>query len=234
MADVILHSIYDKCYQFSIRVLYLPKGKPDFVILDCPSDVFPTLSNTADSNNEKYRVRINRLWAENCLKCNRQAEIEFQIFHELRHLHQYAAIRRYRETGETGYDNSTLIEAWDKNYAPGNYIYNDNSGITALRQYNSQPVERDANAYGWLLLKILHSTDGVDTSLNFPDEAEADFFAYQDKREIQDYYSEQLNKSSQPAKGVPFVRTKPKIGANDPCPCGSGKKYKKCTCSQYH
>ena len=25
-----------------------------------------------------------------------------------------------------------------------------------------------------------------------------------------------------------FVRTAPKIGRNDPCPCGSGKKYKKC------
>jgi hypothetical protein len=26
----------------------------------------------------------------------------------------------------------------------------------------------------------------------------------------------------------PFVRQAPKIGRNDPCPCGSGKKYKKC------
>lgn len=26
----------------------------------------------------------------------------------------------------------------------------------------------------------------------------------------------------------PFVRQTPKIGRNDPCPCGSGKKYKKC------
>lgn len=26
----------------------------------------------------------------------------------------------------------------------------------------------------------------------------------------------------------PLVRTGPKIGRNDPCPCGSGKKYKKC------
>jgi len=26
----------------------------------------------------------------------------------------------------------------------------------------------------------------------------------------------------------PFVRDEPKIGRNDPCPCGSGKKYKKC------
>jgi SEC-C motif len=26
----------------------------------------------------------------------------------------------------------------------------------------------------------------------------------------------------------PFVRDGPKVGRNDPCPCGSGKKYEKC------
>ena len=26
----------------------------------------------------------------------------------------------------------------------------------------------------------------------------------------------------------PVVREEPKVGRNDPCPCGSGKKYKKC------
>jgi uncharacterized protein YecA (UPF0149 family) len=26
----------------------------------------------------------------------------------------------------------------------------------------------------------------------------------------------------------PVRNTEPKIGRNDPCPCGSGKKYKKC------
>ena len=25
-----------------------------------------------------------------------------------------------------------------------------------------------------------------------------------------------------------YRRTSPKVGRNDPCPCGSGKKYKKC------
>ena len=25
-----------------------------------------------------------------------------------------------------------------------------------------------------------------------------------------------------------YRRAEPKIGRNDPCPCGSGKKYKKC------
>jgi uncharacterized protein YecA (UPF0149 family) len=39
-----------------------------------------------------------------------------------------------------------------------------------------------------------------------------------------------LSAQPPPAKYVtpqPFIR-EPKIGRNDPCPCGSGKKYKKC------
>jgi Cd2+/Zn2+-exporting ATPase len=27
---------------------------------------------------------------------------------------------------------------------------------------------------------------------------------------------------------APYVRATPKVGRNDPCPCGSGKKHKKC------
>ena len=34
--------------------------------------------------------------------------------------------------------------------------------------------------------------------------------------------------SSEPAKAKPIKRDSKKIGRNDPCPCGSGKKYKKC------
>jgi len=34
--------------------------------------------------------------------------------------------------------------------------------------------------------------------------------------------------ASVPAPGRPFIRNSKKIGRNRPCPCGSGKKYKKC------
>jgi len=27
---------------------------------------------------------------------------------------------------------------------------------------------------------------------------------------------------------MPTMRDQPKVGRNDPCPCGSGKKYKQC------
>jgi SEC-C motif domain protein len=32
----------------------------------------------------------------------------------------------------------------------------------------------------------------------------------------------------QEIKGPPKQRDEPRVGRNDPCPCGSGKKYKKC------
>ncbi|MGY8718810.1 MAG: SEC-C metal-binding domain-containing protein [Verrucomicrobiia bacterium] len=35
-------------------------------------------------------------------------------------------------------------------------------------------------------------------------------------------FSKTLREGPAPAKAAP------KIGRNDPCPCGSGKKYKKC------
>jgi preprotein translocase subunit SecA len=31
-----------------------------------------------------------------------------------------------------------------------------------------------------------------------------------------------------PPRPDTFVRELPKVGRNDPCPCGSGKKYKQC------
>jgi uncharacterized protein YecA (UPF0149 family) len=33
---------------------------------------------------------------------------------------------------------------------------------------------------------------------------------------------------SLPAPATPIRHAEPKIGRNDPCPCGSGKKFKKC------
>ena len=45
--------------------------------------------------------------------------------------------------------------------------------------------------------------------------------------------------TSESGGGEDVIRKEPvkrviKIGRNDPCPCGSGLKWKKCTCAQYH
>ena len=36
-----------------------------------------------------------------------------------------------------------------------------------------------------------------------------------------------MERASRP-EGATVVRSQPKVGRNDPCPCGSGKKYKLC------
>ena len=37
-----------------------------------------------------------------------------------------------------------------------------------------------------------------------------------------------LSTNAEQKAKVPVVRADKKIGRNDPCPCGSGKKYKNC------
>jgi len=37
-----------------------------------------------------------------------------------------------------------------------------------------------------------------------------------------------MRAAAAPAPAAPFVRGGEKIGRNDPCPCGSGRKYKQC------
>ena len=54
----------------------------------------------------------------------------------------------------------------------------------------------------------------------------AKVMANADTRQVEDgrwVYTGQVNES-----GKTVRREAPKVGRNDPCPCGSGKKYKKC------
>ncbi len=54
-------------------------------------------------------------------------------------------------------------------------------------------------------------------------------WAYDDrKRPVPQPHSDPyVNRYGQPVQ-APLVHETPKVGRNDPCPCGSGKKYKKC------
>jgi preprotein translocase subunit SecA len=63
---------------------------------------------------------------------------------------------------------------------------------------------------------------GVSTTLSHPDaEGLASSHAQQER-------AANTPVSAPDAKPTTVRRTQPKVGRNDPCPCGSGKKYKKC------
>ena len=52
-------------------------------------------------------------------------------------------------------------------------------------------------------------------------------FRHREESSGQLSYSGGGEDEAQPAKGTP-AKAAPRVGRNDPCPCGSGKKYKKC------
>ena len=51
-------------------------------------------------------------------------------------------------------------------------------------------------------------------------------FDYYEPYDDSEYFPFELNDSFE--RPQTYVRKEKKIGRNDPCPCGSGKKYKKC------
>jgi preprotein translocase subunit SecA len=52
--------------------------------------------------------------------------------------------------------------------------------------------------------------------------------AKQQSTEESEEGGEEQEVKTERVKLKPIQRTQPKVGRNDPCPCGSGKKYKKC------
>jgi len=57
------------------------------------------------------------------------------------------------------------------------------------------------------------------------------WFTASDPSELE-WNPDELESDSADGIGQPFVRDGRKIGRNEPCPCGSGKKYKKCCLDQ--
>lgn len=104
-------------------------------------------------------------------------------------------------------------------------------------------LETENEGVEWKKLEVFHSEGGLEDQ-----EGEVTYAATFEKdgkeetlRETAKFIKEggrwyYCGKRSQPKieapkttrSGKPFVRTEAKVGRNDPCTCGSGKKYKKC------
>lgn len=216
--------LYQLCFNLAKKLLYLPYGIPTLYVEDYPSEHFAAAEISAVSNYGPNRIFVNRQWAEKCLR-ESITEYEFILLHELRHFHQHAVIQHYRSTGEIKQDTKAEIEQWE--YEFSHYI--SNRGDSVSRKANAdQLCERDANAYGVILVNFLNVGNSMEINLGLPEGTENDVYRYQQEKPEVQRMIESLNKPAQP------VQKAPKIGRNDPCPCGSGLKYKNCKCSQYH
>ena len=103
---------------------------------------------------------------------------------------------------------------------------------TAQRPYVEEP-DADATPMQWSRL-VVHAhepgsspeTAFVEFSAYFVDEQGE--HAVQEKSEFHRVDGEWLYARAVRSGPAPIRSTTPKVGRNDPCPCGSGKKYKHC------
>ena len=102
------------------------------------------------------------------------------------------------------------------------------------QEHDPEAVREWAEDSEWLGLEILATTGGGEDD----DTGEVEFvclYEY-DGEEKRHHESASFARvdgqwyfvEGEMVKSRPFVRESPKVGRNDPCPCGSGKKFKKC------
>jgi len=120
-------------------------------------------------------------------------------------------------------------------YVVRNYEHLERSLCSEQRKdYSAEEAKRWAESSEWLGLTIIRTEKGgkddkeglVEFSAKFRAEGkehehlEMAIFGREDGKWV---YVGQVA-----PKGQTVRRKEPKVGRNDPCPCGSGKKYKKC------
>ena len=126
------------------------------------------------------------------------------------------ALMRSRYTAYTQENRDYLLATWDPETAPIDLTFQGNTVV-------------------WTSLEILSHSDGLEHHTTGRVEFQAQFKSGNQTSSMREnsrfkkengkwlYIDGEVNRA--PNK---TISTKKKIGRNDPCPCGSGKKYKKC------
>lgn len=121
-------------------------------------------------------------------------------------------------------------------FATGNVDYLEKTCSPEMRaDFNREDMKRDAETAKWLGLKILRTLGGGEND----DTGQVEFVAsykYNGRAHSQHELSDfrridgawVFSGSVLNPKQETVVRQGEKTGRNDPCPCGSQKKYKKC------
>lgn len=132
-----------------------------------------------------------------------------------------------------------LMRARYTAYATGRYAFLEESTLPEMRQpeQSAEKLAEAAEGVEWLRLDVLNAgaaerfggreCQTVDYLVYYRygestiQHGEHAFFAKDDDGRL--YYA-----GGEELRRTPIQREAPKVGRNDPCPCGSGKKYKKC------
>jgi preprotein translocase subunit SecA len=121
----------------------------------------------------------------------------------LDHLREGIGLRAYGQ-------RNPLVEYKRESYALFEDMWERIEDHVVKFLYHAEPVE-----------KMEHRRQGVTTTMSHP-EAQALRASHEQQEQAAN------TPVGRPAAPTTVRRSQPKVGRNDPCPCGSGKKYKKC------
>jgi SEC-C motif domain protein len=103
-----------------------------------------------------------------------------------------------------------------------------------VHEVKREEIEEWSKSSEWLGLKVIEKSEGTEND----EKATIIFQAqYKVKEKLEDHFEKSFFEKENgqwkflDAHGLhqgPYVRSEPKLGRNDPCHCGSGKKFKKC------
>lgn len=125
-------------------------------------------------------------------------------------------------------------------YAMGaiDYLY-QTSSERVRKEFDAEGSKKWAQSAEWTGIKIIQTTgggaqdeSGVIEFLAHYKVKESDF-NHHERAEFEKHDGGWVFMDGNMIGPAPVRREEPKVGRNDPCPCGSGKKYKKC-CATAH
>ena len=128
-----------------------------------------------------------------------------------------------------------LMRARYSAYVTGHVEFlRDSSGEAVRKEFNLKASKAWSEAASWHGLKIIATEQGGKDDERGVVEFEAQYSArneFCNHHEISTFIRENGDWKFEDGHFVsdkPMHREEPKVGRNDLCPCGSGKKYKKC------
>lgn len=113
------------------------------------------------------------------------------------------------------------------------FLYNT-SGPDVQREFDPESSRRWAEGSEWKGMEVIATEGGAESDSEGTVEFVARYsvngtdFEHHERSTFQRLDGDWKFIDGELVKPKPIVRESAKVGRNDPCPCGSGKKYKKC------
>ena len=125
-----------------------------------------------------------------------------------------------------------LLESLDRNWKEHLLQMDHLKQGIGLRGYGQRDPKREYKREGYelfeeLLFRIKENVVRALCRLRIRKKEEVEGFRHKEQEDLR-YGAPQKGEEKKEAKKEPQRRAEPKVGRNDPCTCGSGKKYKKC------